>query len=88
MQDRDYPIVQTVKHLYEDYSGPPTDIHGTPAGTDARLSVFDGGIPPLWFDPKGGFAPGFDEYVNLDTVLDATKGFAETIIDWCGYEAP
>jgi len=88
VQDMEHPIVQTVKRIYEDYSGELADFRGTPAGTDARFYVLNGGMPTLCFGPQGDFYHGFDEYVNLDTVIGATKVFAETILEWCGSEYP
>lgn len=87
IQDTAHPIVQTVKRNFEKLSGGTAKSLAVPAGTDARFYVLDGGIPTLCFGPKGAAFHGFDEYVEIGSLVEATKVFALTILDWCNYKA-
>ena len=42
------------------------------------------GIPAVLWGPRGGNAHGADEYVELDSVVDATKCLLEFVARWCG----
>lgn len=54
------------------------------------IGVIDGafyagaGIPTVVFGPRGANAHGADEWVDVDSIVDVTKVYAATAIDYCG----
>jgi len=53
------------------------------AGLDARFAgAF--GIPAACIGARGGGMHGTDEYVEVESVIEATKILAATIVSWCG----
>ena len=54
--------------------------------TDARFFGLYQGIPALVYGPEARDIHGFDERVNLESVLSVTKAVALFIAEWCGLE--
>lgn len=84
-QDTGHEFVQTVQKVAEEVLGKPVEMVGKPAGLDIRFAKYFG-IPALSIGPQGGNIHGFDEYVELDSVLRTAKIVALTILEWCGEE--
>ena len=42
------------------------------------------GIPAVLWGPRGGCAHAPDEYVEIDSMVDAARALAAFIIHWCG----
>jgi acetylornithine deacetylase len=62
--------------------GKEPPIVGKPAGLDTRFcSEFN--ISSCAFGPEGGGIHGVDEYVELDSVVQATKVAGLVALDWC-----
>ncbi len=55
-----------------------------PAVTDCRFYGRYYGIPSLCYGASGSGNHGFDEYVELDSIRNATLTIANLIADWCG----
>jgi acetylornithine deacetylase len=55
-----------------------------PAVTDCRFYGRYYGIPSLCYGPTAGDGHGFDEYVELDSLKQATLVIAGFIGEWCG----
>ena len=55
-----------------------------PAVTDCRFYGRYYGIPSLCYGASGSGNHGFDEYVELDSIRNATLTIASFIADWCG----
>jgi len=81
-QDPDDPFIKTVMANIEAVCGRKIEVTGTPAGLDTRFSAYFG-FPALTFGPDGDNYHGFDEYVDLDTLLLSTKVIAMATLDWC-----
>jgi acetylornithine deacetylase len=56
------------------------------ASTDARIYGVFGDIPSLVYGPRCAAAHGFDESVEIESVLRTTKAIALFIAGWCGVE--
>ncbi|MGJ4928328.1 ArgE/DapE family deacylase [Bradyrhizobium sp. HKCCYLS2038] len=67
------------------YGGEVQDLVFT-ALTDTRFYGLNYGIPSLCFGATGAAMHGFNEYVELDSLRQATKTMALFIADWCGVE--
>ena len=58
----------------------------TPAYLDARVSVLYDDTPALVYGPISERIHGFDERVELNSLLRVTKSVALFMADWCGTE--
>ena len=54
--------------------------------TATRFSGLNYDIPSLCFGASGAAMHGFNEYVELDSLLKSTKATALFIAEWCGVE--
>lgn len=54
--------------------------------TDTRFYGLNYDIPSLCFGASGAAMHGFNEYVELDSLRQATKAMALFITEWCGVE--
>ncbi len=81
-QDPDDPFIKTVMANIEAVCGRKIEVAGNTAGLDTRFSGYFG-FPALTFGPEGDNYHGFDEYVDLDTLLLSTKAIAMATLDWC-----
>jgi acetylornithine deacetylase len=82
-QSPDDPFIRVFADTTRDVLGIEPDIAGLTAGLDARFGAyFD--TPGLAFGPTGGNIHGVDEWVEIESIVQATKVLACAIIDWCG----
>ena len=80
----DHPVVESVKRQRLAL-GKPAEITGFVAVCDGAHYRGEG-VPPLIHGPLGGAAHGADEWVDVESIVDAAKVFAATAIDYCGVE--
>ncbi len=78
------PVIRTLEAVHEEMLGRSIPSHAITACTDVRYFALYYGIPATCFGALGGSTHGIDEYVELPTVLEATKVISAFIIDWCG----
>ena len=82
-QDADHPFVTTLAEVATQVTGGRLPLVAATAGLDARLAgAF--GIPAACIGARGGGMHGTDEYVEVASVIEATKILAATIVAWCG----
>jgi len=81
-QEPDDPFVQTVLPCFESAIGQKLEICGATAGLDNRFSTLFG-FPSICFGPNGKNYHSFDEYVDLDSLVVATKAVALATLQWC-----
>jgi len=75
-------FIQTVLPCFESALGQKLEICGATAGLDNRFSSFFG-FPSICFGPNGKNYHSFDEYVDLDSLVMATKAVALATLQWC-----
>lgn len=62
----------------------PASLYGCAYTSDASF-IRQAGIPTIVIGPGSqGVAHGFNEYVEIQDLLDAAKLYAMTIVEWCG----
>jgi len=82
-QDPEVPFIRSFAGTVEDVLGMEPDIAGLTAGLDARFGAyFD--TPGLAFGPRGDNLHGVDEYVEIDSLVQAAQVLACSVLDWCG----
>ena len=82
----DHVFVRCVRHSIHWALGRPPVVGGFPAGTDLRLLSKYGGIPGVVFGPGDlRYAHRFDERVSTSEIIQAAKGIASVIVNWCGH---
>jgi acetylornithine deacetylase len=81
-QDPDDPFIQTVLPCLEAACGQKMEVCGVTAGLDNRFSS-SFGFPSICFGPDGNNYHSFDEFVDLDSFVTATKAVALSTLDWC-----
>ena len=84
--DMNTPMVKSLQEAH-------LDVIGTDAGqfvftgtTDARFFNLYGGIPATCYGATGGNIHGIDEWVSIDSVVDAAKVLAVFMARWCELE--
>jgi acetylornithine deacetylase/succinyl-diaminopimelate desuccinylase family protein len=83
-QPVDHPICQTVAGAHEVALARQAEFAGFPAVDDATY-LERGGIPAISFGPGNlMMAHAVDEYVPIVDVVEASKVYAMTALDWCG----
>ena len=82
--DFDHPIVRTLENSYEKVMSTSPKISAFAAGTDACFLTRYGDVPTVLFGARGFKYHSIDEYVDLDSLIDASKVVAECILNWCG----
>jgi len=83
--EANHPFVQTLKDNYEDLYHNDLPIEASPWGTDAGILGAQGGIPALVIGPGETRVAHYpDEYIEVGKMIEATKLFACTMLDWCG----
>jgi acetylornithine deacetylase len=81
--ERDEPVVQEMAACAQSILGRPVTIAGIEGPCD--MYVFhDFGIPAILWGGKGGNTHEADEYVEIDSVLDAAKSLLLFVYKWCG----
>lgn len=66
--------------------GRPLEEHVSPATTDSRFYLLYRDTPALVYGPVCERAHGYDERVDLESLLEVTQAIALFIADWCGVE--
>jgi len=81
----DHPGVLAIAKASEEVSGKPATISGFKAVCDAYY-LNKHGVPCIIYGP-GSLAcsvHGDDEYITIDSIIEAAKVYAGTIMEWCG----
>ncbi len=83
---RDHPLVQTAGLAYETVLGQPAPHMTWQPVSDGRFYQ-ECGVPSLLMGP-GDYrrAHCYDEFLELDQIVDALKIYALTVMGWCGFE--
>ena len=83
---RDHPLVQTASLAYETVQGHPAPHMTWQPVSDGRFYQ-ECGVPSLLMGP-GDYrrAHCYDEFLELDQIVDALKIYALTVMGWCGFE--
>ncbi len=80
----DSPIVTACATAYESALNEPARFYGFTAVDDATF-LNQAGIPAITLGPGSiEIAHTANEYVEIEDLLDATKIFALTMVEWCG----
>ncbi len=77
---------ETLAACHREIFGEALQERAMTALTDARFFGLYQGIPALVYGPEARDIHGFDERVNLDSVLAVTKTVALFVAEWCGLE--
>ena len=82
--DRDHPLVGAASDAYESVLGEPAKYMAWQPVSDARFYQ-ECGVPTLLMGP-GDYRRThcYDEYLELDQIVEAIRIYALSIIDWCG----
>lgn len=85
---QDEPIIRVLSKHAKETVGMDVEYSCSPFGADMRFFPLYAKppIPCFMYGAGGGNMHGVDEYVNIDDVIDLTKIFAMTILDWCGIQ--
>ncbi len=80
------PGLDTLQAALRDLQGPDAGLekHCSTALTDTRFYGLYYGIPAFCFGPRAEQIHGFDERVELASVAEVTRIFAQFIARWCG----
>lgn len=85
---QEHPLFLLLIDAYRKVLGKEPEIKASPWGTDGGLISHLAGIPTVVFGPGVTEAAHYpDEYINLNSVLQAAGIYALTIMDWCGVES-
>jgi acetylornithine deacetylase len=77
------PIVRVLSECAANSMGAVPLVQGIEGPCD--MFVFhDFGIPAVLWGPRGGNTHNADEYVEIDSLVDATKTLASFVCRWCG----
>ncbi len=82
-QDPQHPFVQTFKGALESTLGRPAEIIGRAGGIDSRFAPYFNMVSACT-GPRAVGIHGFDEYVEIPSVIQVTQALATTILRWCG----
>lgn len=80
----DDPFVSLLQQATLQVTGSAAPLAGLNGGCDAYIRHVYGHAPTVIFGPAGGNAHGADEYVDIESLVAATKVMALTIAEWCG----
>lgn len=81
------PVIQSLKRSHQAITGRPLQSRRSTGTTDTRY-FYQRGIPATCYGPHGANLHGADEYVELPSLLEATKVIAAFILEWCGISSP
>ena len=83
----DAPICRTVAAAYENAMNEPARFYGFAAVDDATF-LNQAGVPTITIGPGHiGNAHAVNEYVEIEELIDASKVYALSIVEWCGVES-
>jgi acetylornithine deacetylase len=80
----DHPIVRTLEESYQAVEGRPATTFGMAGVCDAMIFNLYSSTPAVIFGPGGAGAHAPDEYVDVESLVLATKVLAGAIMAWCG----
>lgn len=80
----DSPVIQVLNTSHQQVLGQPLAPAALTGTTDTRFFLLYYGIPATCYGARGANSHGVDEYLELPTLLEATKVIAGFIMDWCG----
>jgi acetylornithine deacetylase/succinyl-diaminopimelate desuccinylase family protein len=78
----DHPLVRSLVE-HKTRLGKAPDIRGFVAVCDAAHYA-GAGVDGVIFGPSGDGFHGVDEYVDIESLVEATKVIAASVVDWCG----
>lgn len=84
--DMNTPMVKSLQAAHLDVIGTEAGQFTFTGTTDARFFNLYGGIPATCYGATGGNIHGIDEWVSIDSVVDAAKVLAVFMARWCGLE--
>jgi len=82
-QDPGHPFVQTFQGALEAILGKSPEIIGRAGGIDSRFAPYFNMVSACT-GPCAGGIHGFDEYVEIPSIIQVTQALATTILRWCG----
>ena len=82
-QDPGHPFVQTFQGALEAILGKSPEIIGRAGGIDSRFAPSFNMVSACT-GPRAGGIHGFDEYVEIPSIIQVTQALATTILRWCG----
>lgn len=85
--DREEPLVRDLAAAHEAVLGAPPDSDCPPSTTDARIYLEEFGIPAVCYGAVGGRLHGADEYVELQSIVDAARVLARFLLRRFGGES-
>ena len=80
--DLDTPFVQSFNQSYANTLGKEPHYGFVKGITDANIYVAEGGIPTINFGPSGAGAHECNEYVEIDSLEQVARIFAETAVGY------
>lgn len=80
----DHPIVRALSRGYQRVLGQAPEIRGAPFACDVYIFNLYSPTPCALLGPRGGNAHAPDEWVEIQDLIDLTKIFADTAVEWCG----
>ncbi len=79
----DHPLVQATSRAYEEVVQHKPEIYGAPFACDVYIFNLYSPTPCVILGPRGANAHATDEWVMIQDLIDLTKIFAITAVDWC-----
>ncbi len=80
----EHEIVQTVRRAFSKAMQREPIVRGAPFACDVFVFNQIANVPCVILGPRGGNAHSYDEWVMMQDLLDLTKIFARTAVEWCG----
>lgn len=80
----DHPIVRALSREYQRVLGRAPEVRGAPFACDVYIFNLYSPTPCALLGPRGGNAHAPDEWVDIQDLVDLTKIFAHTALEWCG----
>lgn len=77
-------LVDLLEECHRGVTGRELDWDAFPGTADARYFKAELGEQSIYYGPKGGNLHAPDEYVELDSVLEAARVLVRLVIRWCG----
>lgn len=84
--DMNTPMVKSLQAAHLDVIGTEAGQYNFEGTTDARFFNLYGGIPATCYGATGGNIHGIDEWVSIESVVDAAKVLAVFMARWCELE--
>jgi acetylornithine deacetylase len=80
----DHPIVAALCREYAQVIGRAPEVRGAPFACDGYVFNLYSPTPCVILGPRGGNPHAPDEWVQIQDLVDLTKIFALTAVEWCG----